>query len=74
MKKSRGAPLGPQVSDQLAPGVELVGGLPRGVSTPVDAVGFVSTHAKDPHAARALLEYLKSPEAAYKSEGMLPAR
>jgi molybdate transport system substrate-binding protein len=66
--------LGPQVSDRLADGVDLVGGLPRGVSTPIDAVGFVSTHAKDPKAAKALLQYLASPEAeaAYKAAGMLP--
>jgi molybdate transport system substrate-binding protein len=67
--------LGPQLSDRLADGVDLVGGLPRGVSTPIDAVGFVSTHAKDPKAAKALLQYLASPEAeaAYKAAGMLPA-
>jgi molybdate transport system substrate-binding protein len=67
--------LGPQVSDKLADGVDLVGGMPRGVSTPIDAVGFVSTHAKDPKAAKALLQYLASPEAeaAYKAAGMLPA-
>jgi molybdate transport system substrate-binding protein len=68
--------LGPQVSDRLAAGVDLVGGLPRGVSTPVDAVGYVSTKAKDPKAAKALLQYLKSPEAeaAYKAARMEPAR
>ncbi len=67
--------LGPQVSDTLRDGVDLVGGLPRGVSTPVDAVGFVSTKAKDPKAAKALLQYLKSPEAeaAYKAARMEPA-
>ena len=69
--------LGPQLSDKLAAGVDVfvVGGLPRGASTPVDAVGFVSTHAIDPKAAKALLQYLKSPEAEsfYKAAGMLPA-
>jgi molybdate transport system substrate-binding protein len=67
--------LGPQLSDTLRDGVDLVGGLPRSVSTPVDAVGFVSTHAKDPKAAKALLQYLKSPEAeaAYKAARMDPA-
>jgi molybdate transport system substrate-binding protein len=67
--------LGPQVSDKLQPGVDLVGGLPRSVSTPVDAVGYVSTHAKDPKAAKALLQYLKSPEAeaAYKAAKLEPA-
>lgn len=67
--------IGPQVSDKLREGVELVGGLPHSVSTPVDAVGYVSTKAKDPKAAKALLAYLKSPEAeaAYKAAGMEPA-
>jgi molybdate transport system substrate-binding protein len=67
--------LGPQVSDTLREGVELVGALPRGVSTPTDVVGFVSTKASDPKAAKALLQYLKSPEAeaAYKAARMEPA-
>ena len=67
--------LGPQVSDKLREGVELVGGLPHSVSTPVDAVGYVSSKAKDPKAAKALLAYLRSPEAeaAYKAAGMEPA-
>jgi molybdate transport system substrate-binding protein len=67
--------IGPQVSDRLREGVDLVGRMPRGASTPVDAVGYVSTHAKDPKAAKALLAYLRSPEAeaAYKAAGMEPA-
>jgi molybdate transport system substrate-binding protein len=67
--------LGPQVSDKLRDGVDLVGGLPRAVSTPVDAVGYVSTHAKDPKAAKELLAYLRSHEAetAYQAEGLEPA-
>jgi molybdate transport system substrate-binding protein len=68
--------LGPQVSDRLREGVELVGAVPRSVGTPVDAVGYVSSRAKDPKAAKALLAYLASPEAeaAYKAAGMLPGR
>lgn len=68
--------LGPELSDKLAGGVDLVGGLPEGASTPIDVVGFVSTHATDPKAAKALLEYLQSPEAeaAYKAAGMLPGK
>lgn len=64
--------LGPQVSDNLRPGVELVGALPHSVSTPTDVVGYVSTKAKDPKAAKALLRYLRSPEAeaAYKAARM----
>jgi molybdate transport system substrate-binding protein len=58
------------------PGVELVGPLPREISTPTALVGFLSTHAKAPEAAKALLQYLSSPEAAavYKASGMQPGR
>src|SRR6266850_5232704 len=42
---------------------DIVGVLPRNISTPVPVVGFISTHASDPASARALLEYLASPEA-----------
>jgi molybdate transport system substrate-binding protein len=56
------------------PGVEVVGPLPRDISTPTVLVGFVSTQAKEPEAAKALLEYLSGPEAAkvYKERGMEP--
>jgi len=58
------------------PGVEVVGPLPRDISTPIALVGFVSTQAKDPDAAKALLAYLSGPEAAsvYKERGMEPGR
>ena len=58
------------------PGVEIVGPLPREISTPTGLVGFVSTRAQAPEAARALLSYLSSPEVAgvYKSLGMQPGR
>ena len=58
------------------PGVEMVGQLPREISTPTALVGFVSTQAKAPEAARALLTYLSSPDgaAAYRACGMLPGR
>jgi molybdate transport system substrate-binding protein len=58
------------------PGVEVVGALPREISTPTALVGFVSAHAKAPDAAKALLSYLSSPEAAaaYKKYGMEPGR
>jgi molybdate transport system substrate-binding protein len=58
------------------PGVEVVGPLPREISTPTALVGFVSTHTKAPEAARALLRYLSSPEAAavYRACGMQPGR
>jgi len=58
------------------PGVEVVGPLPRDVSTPTALVAFVSTHSKEPEAAQALLRYLSSAEAAavYKKRGMQPGR
>ena len=54
------------------PGVEVVGILPREISTPTALVGFVSAKAKSPEAAKALLKYLSGPEAAvvYKAMGM----
>ena len=53
-------------------GVEVVGILPREISTPTALVGYVSTKAKSPEAAKALLRYLSGPEAAvvYKAMGM----
>ena len=58
------------------PGVDVVGPLPREISTPTSLVGFVSAHAKTPDAARALLQYLSSPDAAaiYRAAGMQPGR
>jgi molybdate transport system substrate-binding protein len=67
--------LGPEVSDNVPDGIDVVGAVPRSIATPVEIVGFVSAHAKDPKAAKALLQYLKSPEAEalYKAQGLLPA-
>ena len=58
------------------PGVEIVGQLPKEISTPTGLVGFVSSHAKSPDDAKALLKYLSSPQAAaaYKACGMQPGR
>jgi molybdate transport system substrate-binding protein len=58
------------------PGVEVAGALPREISMPTALVGFLSAHAKDPVAARALLRYLSSLEAGavYKAKGMQPGR
>ena len=58
------------------PGIDVIGPLPREISTPTILVGFVSAHAKDPAAAKALLAYLSSPEAAavYKAKAMKPGR
>jgi molybdate transport system substrate-binding protein len=58
------------------PGVEAVGPLPASISTPTSLVAFVSAHAKNADAARALVKYLSSPDAAatYKKVGMAPAK
>jgi molybdate transport system substrate-binding protein len=58
------------------PGVEVVGPLPREISTPTVLVGYVSAHTKEPDAAKALLSYLSSAEAekVYKQRGMEPGR
>jgi molybdate transport system substrate-binding protein len=56
--------LGPYLSDMNNPGVDVVGPLPPGASTPVDITGFLSNSLKDTKAAKALLAYLRSPEAA----------
>ena len=58
------------------PGIDVVGALPREIAPPTSLVGFVSTHAKDPATAKALLEYLSSAEAAkvYKAQRMQPGR
>jgi len=64
------------VSDMRNPGVDVVGPLPTDAASADDLIGFVSTHATNPAAAKALLEFLASPEAAavYKEVGLLPGR
>ena len=52
------------VNAMTDPGIDVVGSLPRDVSAPTVFVGFVSSHAKDPMAAKEFLAYLSSPEAA----------
>jgi len=58
------------------PDIELVGALPREVSPPTAFVAFVSSHAKEPEAARALVNFLSAPAAAriYRAHGMEPGR
>jgi len=53
---------------------DIVGVLPRKICTPVAVVGYISTHASDPAAAKALLQYLASPEASaiWKDAGYEP--
>jgi molybdate transport system substrate-binding protein len=62
------------MSEMGEPGIDIVGPLPTEISPPTILVGFVSAHAKDPAAAKALLDYLSSPEAAatYKAQRMQP--
>src|SRR5215471_6309152 len=56
------------------PGVEAVGTLPPSICPPTSLVAFVSSHAKNADAARALVQYLSSPAAAatYVKVGMQP--
>jgi len=58
------------------PGVDVVGPLPRDISTPTALVGFISSHAKAPEAAKALLAYLSSADAAaaYRACKMTPGK
>jgi molybdate transport system substrate-binding protein len=56
--------LGPYLSDMRNPGLDIIGALPPEAATPVDITGFLSTTVKDPDAAKALLAYLRSDEAA----------
>ena len=64
------------LSEITDPGVEVVGPLPREISTPTALVGFISAHTKVPEAAKAFLSYLSSADAAavYRSCGMQPGR
>ncbi len=57
------------------PGVEAVGTLPPSLCPPTSLVAFVSAHAKNADAARALVRYLSSRDAAatYRKVGMRPA-
>ena len=67
--------LGPYLSDMRNPGLDIVGALPPGASTPVDITGFLSTSVKDSKAAKALLAYLSSHEVApvYEAARIFPA-
>lgn len=57
------------------PGLEIVGRLPGQFANPGRVVAFISTHVTDAKAAKALVDYLSSPEveAAYKADGLEPA-
>lgn len=64
------------LSEIADPGVDVVGPLPREISTPTGLVGYVSAHSKSADAARALLAFIASPEAAsvFRANGMEPGR
>ena len=64
------------VSEMNEPGIDIVGPLPKDVSAPTTLVGFISAHAKDPAGAKALLDYLASPDgaAAYRAQHMQPGK
>jgi molybdate transport system substrate-binding protein len=66
--------LGVTFVTEIGVGVQMAGILPREISTPTSLTGFVSSRAKSALAAKALLRYLSSPEAAtvYRSVGMQP--
>jgi molybdate transport system substrate-binding protein len=63
------------VSEMDEPGIDVLGPLPKEISTPTMLVGFLSAHAKNPAAAKQLLDFLSAPEAAaaYRAERMEPA-
>ena len=50
------------------PGVEVVGPLPRDISTPTALVGYVSAHTREPDAAEALLMRVWTPALAQVGE------
>src|SRR5947199_390962 len=54
--------------------ITIVGVLPKEICTPTAIVGFISAKASDPPGARALLDYLASPEAQaiFKDAGFQP--
>jgi molybdate transport system substrate-binding protein len=64
------------ISEMNDPGIDIVGPLPREVLPWTPLVGFISTHSRNPEAAKALLQYLSSSEAiaAYKAAGMQPGK
>jgi molybdate transport system substrate-binding protein len=64
------------LSEMDDPGIDVAGPLPASASPPTRLVGFVSTHAKNPEGAKALLAFLSSKEAApaYKAQHMTPGK
>jgi molybdate transport system substrate-binding protein len=64
------------LSEMSQPGISPVGAVPRELAEPAMYAGVIATHTAQPAAARALLEYLASPEAAavYTEHKMQPER
>ena len=64
------------LSEMENPGIDIVGPLPKEIAPPTTLVAFVGAHAKDPAAAKKLVEYLSSREAAaaYKAQHMQPGK
>ena len=64
------------LSEMENPGIDIVGALPKEIAPPTTLVAFISAHAKDPAAAKKLLDYLSSREAAaaYKAQHMQPGK
>jgi molybdate transport system substrate-binding protein len=56
------------------PDVDVVAALPKQYAIPTPLVAFISTHVSDAKAAKALVDYLASPdvEAVYQSDGLEP--
>ena len=56
----------------VVPGIDIVGPLPEGIQSVTVFTAGVSTAAKHPDAAQALIQFLKAPEAAavYRAKGM----
>ena len=56
------------------PNIDIVGTLPPEIAPPTPLIGFVSSHSKNPAAARELLAYLTSPDAAptYRKYLLMP--
>ena len=56
------------------PNVDVVGTLPAEFAPPTNIVAFISTHARDAKAAKALVDYLASlqSEAVYEQDGLVP--
>src|SRR5258705_7956884 len=67
---------GPYLSDMRNPGLDVVGALKPDAAPPIDVTGFISTMPSNRQAARALLDYLASPEVTpeYHAAKIFPVR